>query len=67
MPSVVDPSAPVRPPIVQDYSRRQEMNDTCPTPVPSSSDPPLADPLENVVLSITLCKGTHLQVYIFHC
>ncbi|KAK2972925.1 hypothetical protein RJ640_015640 [Escallonia rubra] len=33
------PSAPVKPPIVQVYSRRREHHDTCPAPIPSSSDP----------------------------
>ncbi|KAK2972307.1 hypothetical protein RJ640_014365 [Escallonia rubra] len=37
------PSAPVKPPIVQVYSRRREHHDTCPAPVPSSSDPPSND------------------------
>ncbi|KAK2990759.1 hypothetical protein RJ640_003827 [Escallonia rubra] len=37
------PSAPVKPPIVQVYSRRREHHDTCPAPAPSSSDPPPND------------------------
>ncbi|KAK2980964.1 hypothetical protein RJ640_018048 [Escallonia rubra] len=37
------PSAPVKPPIVQVYSRRREHHDTCPAPIPSSSDPPSND------------------------
>ncbi|KAK2968669.1 hypothetical protein RJ640_004028 [Escallonia rubra] len=37
------PSAPVKPPIVQVYSRRREHHDTCPVPIPSSSDPPSND------------------------
>lgn len=53
------PSTPVpaRPPIVQVYSRRRENNDTLPVPVylPSNHTPP--DPLENIDLSITLCKS----------
>ncbi|KAK3025395.1 hypothetical protein RJ639_044650 [Escallonia herrerae] len=36
-------SAPVKPPIVQVYSRRREHHDTCPAPAPSSSDPPPND------------------------
>ncbi|RVW90282.1 Retrovirus-related Pol polyprotein from transposon RE1 [Vitis vinifera] len=38
--TVVDvPPAPVKPPIVQVYSRRPVTTDTCPTLAPSSSDP----------------------------
>ncbi|KAK3034070.1 hypothetical protein RJ639_034295 [Escallonia herrerae] len=37
------PSAPVKPPIVQVYSRRREHHNTCPAPAPSSSDPPPND------------------------
>ncbi|KAK2973938.1 hypothetical protein RJ640_001406 [Escallonia rubra] len=37
------PSAPVKPPIVQVYSRMREHHDTCPAPAPSSSDPPPND------------------------
>ncbi|KAK2974028.1 hypothetical protein RJ640_011393, partial [Escallonia rubra] len=47
------PSAPVKPPIVQVYSRRREHHDTCPAPVPSSSDPPSND----LDLPIGLRKG----------
>ncbi|KAK3027217.1 hypothetical protein RJ639_040806 [Escallonia herrerae] len=47
------PSAPVNPPIVQVYSRRREHHDTCPTPAPSSSDPPPND----LDLPIGLRKG----------
>ncbi|KAK2992477.1 hypothetical protein RJ640_011616 [Escallonia rubra] len=47
------PSAPVKPPILQVYSRRREHYDTCPAPVPSSSDPPSND----LDLPIGLCKG----------
>ncbi|KAK3003550.1 hypothetical protein RJ639_019485 [Escallonia herrerae] len=36
-------SAPVKPPIVQVYSRRPEHHDTCPEPASSSSDPPPTD------------------------
>ncbi|KAK3040300.1 hypothetical protein RJ639_028215 [Escallonia herrerae] len=36
-------SAPVKPTIVQVYSRRREHHDTCPKPAPSSSDPPPND------------------------
>ncbi|KAK3015718.1 hypothetical protein RJ639_005918 [Escallonia herrerae] len=36
-------SAPVKPPIVQVNSRRQEHHDTCPEPAYSSSDPPPTD------------------------
>ncbi|OIT06337.1 hypothetical protein A4A49_61493, partial [Nicotiana attenuata] len=46
------------PPIVQVYSRRQETNDTCLTPVRSSSNPLLPDPPENLGLPIDLRKGT---------
>ncbi|KAK2966383.1 hypothetical protein RJ640_021527, partial [Escallonia rubra] len=37
------PSASVKPPIVQVYSRRREHHHTCPAPAPSSSDPPPND------------------------
>ncbi|KAK3022770.1 hypothetical protein RJ639_046733 [Escallonia herrerae] len=37
------PSTPVKPPIVQVYSRRREHHHTCPAPNPSSSDPPPND------------------------
>ncbi|KAK2970062.1 hypothetical protein RJ640_006535 [Escallonia rubra] len=47
------PSAPVKPPIVQVYSRRREHHDTCPAPVLSSSDPPSND----LDLPIGLRKG----------
>ncbi|KAK2980072.1 hypothetical protein RJ640_028801 [Escallonia rubra] len=47
------PSAPVKPPIVQVYSRRREHHDTCPAPAPSSSDPPSND----LDLPIGLRKG----------
>ncbi|OIT32260.1 hypothetical protein A4A49_57773, partial [Nicotiana attenuata] len=40
------------------FSRRRETNDTCPAPVPSSSDPPLPDPPDNLDLPIALRKGT---------
>ncbi|OIT32925.1 hypothetical protein A4A49_66188, partial [Nicotiana attenuata] len=39
------------------YSRRRESNDTCPTIVPLSSDPPLPNPIEKLDLPISLCKG----------
>ncbi|OIT33895.1 hypothetical protein A4A49_63580, partial [Nicotiana attenuata] len=35
-----------------------ETNDTCPAPVPASSDPPLPDPPDNLDLLIALRKGT---------
>ncbi|KAK2966731.1 hypothetical protein RJ640_024398 [Escallonia rubra] len=47
------PSAPVKPPIVQVYSRRREHHDTCPAPIPSSSDPSSND----LDLPIGLRKG----------
>ncbi|KAK2970814.1 hypothetical protein RJ640_010086 [Escallonia rubra] len=47
------PSAPVKPPIVQVYSRRREHHDTCPAPAPLSSDPPSND----LDLPIGLRKG----------
>ncbi|KAK2966742.1 hypothetical protein RJ640_001066 [Escallonia rubra] len=47
------PSAPVKPPIVQVYSRRREHHHTCPAPAPSSSDPPPND----LDLPIGLRKG----------
>ncbi|KAK2998527.1 hypothetical protein RJ639_023483 [Escallonia herrerae] len=46
-------STPVKPPIVQVYSRRQEHHDTCPKPASSSSDPPPTD----LDLPIGLRKG----------
>ncbi|OIT32282.1 putative mitochondrial protein, partial [Nicotiana attenuata] len=39
------------------YSRRQQTNDTCYAPVPSSSDLPPPDPPENLDLPIALRKG----------
>ncbi|KAJ9685389.1 hypothetical protein PVL29_017428 [Vitis rotundifolia] len=51
--TVVDvPTAPIKPPIVQVYSRRPVTTDTCPTPAPSSSDPP-----GDLDLPISLRKG----------
>ncbi|KAK2974562.1 hypothetical protein RJ640_002471 [Escallonia rubra] len=47
------PSAPVKPPIVQVYSRRREHHDTCPAPIPSSCDPVSND----LDLPIGLRKG----------
>ncbi|KAK2970794.1 hypothetical protein RJ640_007090 [Escallonia rubra] len=47
------PSAPMKPPIVQVYSRRREHHDTCAAPAPSSSDPPPND----LDLPIGLRKG----------
>ncbi|KAL6313121.1 hypothetical protein AAG906_021652 [Vitis piasezkii] len=41
-----------KPPIVQEYSRRQETKDTCPAPTSSLSDPP-----SDLDLSIGLRKG----------
>ncbi|KAH0781650.1 hypothetical protein KY290_001248 [Solanum tuberosum] len=52
------PSALAKPPIVQVYSRRRDTNDTCPTPVSSSSDPPLLDPYEYIDLPIALRKDS---------
>ncbi|OIT33849.1 putative mitochondrial protein, partial [Nicotiana attenuata] len=40
------------------YSRRRETNDTCPVPVPASSDSSLSDPPNNLDLPISLRKGT---------
>ncbi|OIT31558.1 hypothetical protein A4A49_65736, partial [Nicotiana attenuata] len=40
------------------YSRRRETNDTCPSPVPVSSDSSLPDPPDNLDLPIALRKGT---------
>ncbi|OIT33138.1 putative mitochondrial protein, partial [Nicotiana attenuata] len=39
------------------YSRRQQTNDTCSAPVPSSPDLPPPDPPENFDLPIALRKG----------
>ncbi|KAJ9678037.1 hypothetical protein PVL29_022810 [Vitis rotundifolia] len=51
--TVVDvPTAPVKPPIVQVYSRRPVTTDTCPAPTPSSSDPS-----SDLDLPISLRKG----------
>ncbi|KAK2974296.1 hypothetical protein RJ640_016782 [Escallonia rubra] len=55
------PSAPVKPPIVQVYSRRREHHDTCPAPAPSSSDPPPND----LDLPIGLRKVTRSKKGIF--
>ncbi|XP_070056826.1 uncharacterized mitochondrial protein AtMg00810-like [Nicotiana tomentosiformis] len=61
--STIIPSAPTphvlaRPSIVQVYLRRQDTNDTCPTTVPSSSDPPSPGPTENLDFLISLRKAT---------
>ncbi|KAJ9671119.1 hypothetical protein PVL29_027218 [Vitis rotundifolia] len=51
--TVVDvPTAPVKPPIVQVYSRGPVTTDTCPTATPSSSDPS-----SDLDLPISLRKG----------
>ncbi|KAJ9685291.1 hypothetical protein PVL29_017351 [Vitis rotundifolia] len=51
--TVVDvPTAPVKPPIVQVYSRCLVTTDTCPAPAPSSSDPS-----SDLDLPISLRKG----------
>ena len=51
--TVVDvPPAPVKPPIVQVYSRRPVTTDTCPALAPSSSDPS-----SDLDLPISLRKG----------
>ncbi|KAJ9689557.1 hypothetical protein PVL29_014974 [Vitis rotundifolia] len=51
--TVVDvPPAPIKPPIVQAYSRRPVTIDTCPVPAPSSSDPS-----SDLDLPISLRKG----------
>jgi len=57
VPSQPTQSVPARPPIVQVYSRRQEINDTYPTSTPSSDRSPF-DPLESLDLPIALRKGT---------
>ncbi|RVW40158.1 Retrovirus-related Pol polyprotein from transposon RE1 [Vitis vinifera] len=51
-PVVNIPPAPEKPPIVQVYSRRPVTTDTCPAPVPSSSDPS-----SDLDLPISLRKG----------
>ncbi|RVW84739.1 Retrovirus-related Pol polyprotein from transposon RE1 [Vitis vinifera] len=51
-PVVNIPPAPVKPPIVQVYSRRPLTPDTCPAPAPSSSDPS-----SDLDLPISLRKG----------
>ncbi|XP_019234286.1 PREDICTED: uncharacterized protein LOC109214791 [Nicotiana attenuata] len=56
MPPAPAPTVLARPPIIQVYSRRRETNDTSPTTVPSSSDPPLPDPVKDLDLPIALCK-----------
>jgi len=53
-----DLSVFARSPITQVYSRRQETNDACPAPTPSSLDLTLLVPLENLDLPISLRKGT---------
>ncbi|OIT27950.1 hypothetical protein A4A49_64018, partial [Nicotiana attenuata] len=62
LPSAPAPTVLARPPIAQVYSRRQQTNDTCYTPVPSSSVPSSSkltppDPPENLDLPIALRKG----------
>ncbi|XP_019237369.1 PREDICTED: uncharacterized protein LOC109217568 [Nicotiana attenuata] len=49
-----------RPPVVQVYSRRQQTNDTCSAPVPSSSDLPPPNPPEKLDLPIALRKGIRI-------
>ncbi|XP_019248563.1 PREDICTED: uncharacterized protein LOC109227823 [Nicotiana attenuata] len=63
LPSALAPTVLGRPPIAQVYSRRQQTNDTCSAPVPSSLVPsssylPPPDPPENLDLPIALRKGS---------
>ncbi|WMV34795.1 hypothetical protein MTR67_028180 [Solanum verrucosum] len=57
VPLPLAPFVLARPSIVQVYSRRRDTGDICPAPVPSSSDPPLLDPSENIDLPIALRKA----------
>ena len=50
------PHALAKPPIVQVYSRREDIGDTCSALFSSSSDPLLLDPSKNIDLSIALRK-----------
>ena len=58
VPLPLSPFALAKPPIVQIYSRRKDINVSCPALVSSSSNPLLLDPSENIDLPIALCKCT---------
>ena len=59
MRSAFAPSTVVRPSTVQVYSRMRETNDTCPAPVPLSSDPHSSDLPKDLSLPIVIRKSTH--------
>lgn len=61
MPSEPVSSVPIRPPIVQVYSRRQGNDDTCPTSTPSPSVPPPLNSSGNVDFLLLFGK-VHVSV-----